>query len=46
MENTLDFLNSLDHILTEVRILTEDRYCEVNGKREFVGSTISGYYTP
>lgn len=46
MNNALEFLNSLDHDLTEVRILTKDRYCQINGKREFVGNTISGYYTP
>ena len=46
MKNALDFLNSLNHRLTEVRILTKDRYCQVNGKRAFVGNTISGYYTP
>ena len=46
MKNALDFLNSLNHDLTEVRILTKDRYCRINNKREFVGKAISGYYTP
>ena len=42
----LAYLQSLKHDLTEVRILTKDRYLIVNGKREYVGQTISGYYTP
>ena len=46
MKHTLDFLKSLNHPLTEVRILTKDRYCKINGRREFVGNAISGYYTP
>ena len=43
---SIDFLKSLEHELTEVRILRSNRYMLLSGKREFVGDTISGYYTP
>ena len=43
------FVSSLGHLkaggCTEVRILPKDRYLIINGKREYVGSTVSGYYT-
>lgn len=46
MPISIDYLNSLGHKLTEVRILTSNKYMLLNGKREFVGDTVSGYYTP
>ena len=30
--------------VTEVRIFPKDRYLVINGKREYVGKTVSGYY--
>lgn len=30
--------------VTEVRIFPKDRYLTINGKREYVGKTVSGYY--
>ena len=43
---SIDFLKSLAHELTEVRILRRNPYMVLSGKREFVGDTVSGYYTP
>jgi len=43
------FLTSLGHIeaggCTEVRILPKENYLVINRKREYVGSTVAGYYT-
>ena len=30
--------------ITEVRIFPKDRYLSINGRREYVGKTVSGYY--
>ena len=46
MSLCIDFLKSLAHELTEVRILRSNRYMPLSGKREYVGETVSGYYTP
>ena len=42
------FLTSLRHTddgCTEIRILPKERYLQINGKREYVGNTVAGYYT-
>ena len=43
------FLTSLGHIeaegCTEIRIIPKENYPVINGKREYVGSTVAGYYT-
>ncbi len=42
------FLTSLGHIeaggCTEIRILPKNPYLVINGKREYVGNTVAGYY--
>ena len=42
------FLTSLRHIeaggCTEIRIFPKDRYLVQNGRREYVGNTVAGYY--
>ena len=40
----LEYLETLRHEVTEVRILRSDPYLMINGRREYVGKTISGYY--
>lgn len=42
--NTLSYLDTLKHQVTEVRILRKDRYLQ--GTRTYTGETISGYYEP
>ena len=42
--NTLSYLNTLEHEVTEVRILRKDRYLQ--GTRTYTGETLSGYYEP
>ena len=44
--DTLAYLQSLRHQVTEVRILRESPYLQLNGKGrgEFVGKTVFGYY--
>ena len=44
--DTIAYLNSLGHEVTEVRILRESPYLQVDGKArgEFVGNTVFGYY--
>jgi hypothetical protein len=48
-QNVELFLNSLGHIsaggCTEIRILPKEQYIRINGHREYVGKTVSGYYT-
>src|SRR3990167_407749 len=43
------YLTSLGHVeaggCTEVRILPKENYLVINRKREYVGSTVAGYYT-
>ena len=44
------FLTSLQHVTqsdgcTEIRILLKDHYLPINGRREYVGNTVAGYYT-
>ena len=38
------YLTALNHTVTEVRILRSDRYLVLNGRREYTGETVSGYY--
>ena len=44
--DTIAYLQSLRHQVTEVRILRESPYLQLNGKGrgEFVGKTVFGYY--
>ena len=42
--NTLSYLNTLKHEVTEVRILRRDRYLQRT--RTYTGETLSGYYEP
>ena len=43
--DTIAFLESLGHAVTEVRILRDTPYLKTNGGRgEFVGKTVFGYY--
>ena len=44
--DTIAYLKSLGHEVTEVRILRESPYLQLNGKGrgEFVGKTVFGYY--
>ena len=44
--DTIAYLNSLGHEVTEVRILRESPYLQLDGKArgEFVGKTVFGYY--
>jgi hypothetical protein len=45
----LKFLTSLGHIeaggCTEIRILPKENYLVINGRREYLGNTVAGYYT-
>ena len=46
-EHAVTFLQLLEHPLTEVRILTGTQRINIGGqKNKYVGSIISGYYTP
>ena len=42
---TLEYLQALQHRVTEVRILRTERYLQVTGQRLYTGDTVSGYYT-
>ena len=45
IENNLKFFGHLEAGgVTEVRILPKERYLVLNGRREYVGRTVSGYY--
>ena len=43
--NVLELLHGKSDGIVEVRIFPNDRYLNINGHREWVGKTVSGYYT-
>jgi transcriptional regulator with XRE-family HTH domain len=43
--NVLSFFHRDSGGIVEVRIFPEERYLTLNGRREYVGKTVSGYYT-